>query len=176
MTDSATREGAPAGAEQRSTLMRAIDAVGWTRIRRGALLLYLISLVAVVATVGVPIGRNEIAILSVLPLAITRFGAGWRSFGQVFVDWAPFTAVLILYDKTRGAADAVGLPFHEGDVVGWERALFGGHVPTVWLQQHLYDPHHVFWYDAVFTLVYTTHFLATPMLAAVLYLRSRVMW
>lgn len=176
MTDSATREGAPAGAEQRSTLMRAVDAVGWTRIRRGALLLYLVALVVVIATVGVPIGRNEIAILSVVPLAITRFGAGWRSFGQVFIDWAPFTAVLILYDKTRGAADAVGLPLHEGDVVGWERALFDGHVPTVWLQQHLYDPHHVVWYDAVFTLIYTTHFLATPAVAAVLWLRHRTYW
>ena len=71
------------------------------------------------------------------------------------IDWAPFTAVLIFYDKTRGAADAVGLPLHEADVVGWERALFGGHVPTVWLQQHLYDPHHVYWYDALFTLIYT---------------------
>lgn len=176
MTDSATREGAAAGAEQRSRTMLAVDAVGWTRIRRGALLLYLVALVVIIAAVGVPIGRNEIALLSVLPLAITRLGRGWRDIGQVIVDWAPFTAVLILYDKTRGAADAVGLPLHEGDVVSWERGLFGGHVPTVWLQQHLYDPHHVFWYDAVFTLIYTSHFIATPAVAAVLWLRHRTYW
>ena len=176
MTDSATREGAPAGAARSSTLTRAIDVVGWTRIRRGALLIYFLALVVVIATVGVPIGRNEIALLSVLPLVITRLGAGWRALGQVLIDWAPFTAVLIFYDKTRGAADAVGLPLHEADVVGWERALFGGQVPTVWLQHHLYDPHHVYWYDALFTLVYTSHFLATPAVAAVLWLRHRLLW
>ncbi len=176
MTDSATQEGAPAGAVHRSTLTRAIDAVGWTRIRRGALLLYVVALIVVIAAVGVPIGRNEIAILSVLPLAITRLGTNWRAFGQVFIDWAPFTAVLIFYDKTRGVADAVGLPLHVSDVVGWERALFGGHVPTVWLQQHLYNPHHVYWYDALFTLIYTSHFIATPAVAAVLWLRNRALW
>ncbi len=81
MTDSATREGAPAGAARSSKLTRAIDVVGWTRIRRGALLLYFLALVVVIATVGVPIGRNEIALLSVLPLVITRLGAGWRALG-----------------------------------------------------------------------------------------------
>jgi membrane-associated phospholipid phosphatase len=34
----------------------------------------------------------------------------------------------------------------------------------------------VHWYDALCTLVYTSHFLATPVLAAVLWLRDRTAW
>jgi membrane-associated phospholipid phosphatase len=44
------------------------------------------------------------------------------------------------------------------------------------LQQQLYDAAHVHWYDALITLVYTSHFLATPVLAAILWLRNRADW
>jgi membrane-associated phospholipid phosphatase len=46
----------------------------------------------------------------------------------------------------------------------------------VWLQQRFLDPGSPHWYDALATLVYTTHFLATPVVAAVLWLRSRDAW
>ena len=186
MSESVTPAAALAGTESesvdsspsrpRSPVMRAVDRVGWPGIRRGAMVGYALVWLVILLGFGVPTGRNIIAVLLVTGATIPRIGYGWRAYGRSYVDWLPFVAVLIAYDKTRAFADTVGLPLHESDVLGWERALFGGHVPTVWLQQHLYDPHHVMWYDAFFTLVYTTHFLATPMLAAVLYLRSRVMW
>jgi membrane-associated phospholipid phosphatase len=68
------------------------------------------------------------------------------------------------------------VPLHEKDVLDAEKWLFGGVEPTVWLQQHLYHPPHVYWYDVFCTLVYTSHFLATPVLAAVLWLRDRRQW
>ena len=160
----------------RSPIMRVVDQVGWPRIRRGAVVLYALAWLLILIEFGVPTGRNVISVLLVTGATIPRIGYGWRAYGRAYVDWLPFVAVLIAYDKTRAVADTIGLPLHESDVLGWEKALFGGHVPTVWLQQHLYDAHHVMWYDALFTLVYTTHFLATPALAAVLYMRSRVMW
>lgn len=189
MSESATAEVAPAGGssstdpiaeqsatEPRSAVGRVIDAVGWHRIRVGAFVVYLVVMCAIVVTTGVPTGRRAIAIMTVAGLATSRLGYGWRSLGRVVVDWLPFTIVLMVYDKTRGLATAVGLPVHQADVAGWERALFGGHVPTIWLQQHLYDPSHVFWYDALFSVTYCTHFLATPLLAALLWLRDRRVW
>jgi hypothetical protein len=173
-TESESAEPAPPRA--RSPIMRAVDHVGWPRIRRGAVIVYALAWLAILLGYGVPTGRNIIAVLLVTGATIPRIGYGWRAYGRSYLDWLPFVAVLIAYDKTRAVADTVGLPLHESDVLGWEKALFGGHVPTVWLQQHLYDAHQVMWYDAAFTLVYTTHFLATPALAAVLYIRSRVMW
>ncbi|MGH8862191.1 MAG: phosphatase PAP2 family protein [Jatrophihabitantaceae bacterium] len=148
----------------------------WHRIRVGAALVYATVLASVVIVHGVPTGRTSIAVIIVVGLAISRLGTGWRRLGQVLLDWLPFTLVLTAYDKTRAVADAIGMPLHEADVVGWERALFDGNIPTVWMQQHLFDPQHVYWYDAVFTLVYTSHFIATPALAAVLWLRDRTAW
>lgn len=53
---------------------------------------------------------------------------------------------------------------HETDILGAERWLFGGVEPTVWLQHRLYRPDRVFWYDAGATLVYTSQFIAAPVL------------
>jgi membrane-associated phospholipid phosphatase len=109
-------------------------------------------------------------------LGLTSIGRGWRASVQVVIDWLPFTAVLLLYDRTRGVADGLGITLHEQDILSAEKWLFGGTEPTLWLQQRLYDAAHVHWYDALITLVYTSHFLATPILAAVLWMRDRAAW
>ena len=147
----------------------------WHRIRVGALVVYLAGIVGLVAHSGVPTGRLSLSVLIVAGLLISRIGQGWHRLGLVIVDWLPFTLVLMAYDKTRGLADALGMPLHEADAVRWERWLCGG-IPTVWLQEHLYNPSHVYWYDALMTLVYTSHFIATPVLAAMLWLRDRTQW
>jgi membrane-associated phospholipid phosphatase len=147
----------------------------WRQVRLAALVAYIATIVVIVDRSGVPTGRISLSILIVTGLLISRIGQGWRRLALVIVDWLPFTLVLICYDKTRGLADAIGLPLHEADAVQWEHWLCGG-IPTVWLQQHLYDPAHVRWYDALTTLIYTSHFIATPVLAAVLWLRDRGQW
>jgi membrane-associated phospholipid phosphatase len=158
------------------TLLRPIHAVGWRRVRWGAYGLYFALLGWLVATHGVPTGRTSLAIIIMSGLALTSIGRSWRATAQVVIDWLPFTAVLLIYDRTRGVADALGVPLHEKDILDAEKWLFAGTEPTLWLQQHLYDPAHVYWYDALITLVYTSHFLATPILAAVLWLRDRGLW
>lgn len=157
-------------------MMRFVHAIGWHRIRWSVAAAYFAGLVWYVIAEGVPTARPALAVIIVSGLAITSLGRGWRQLGQVLLDWLPFTAVLLLYDRTRGIADGLGIPLHEKDILDAEKWLFGGVEPTVWLQQHLYDPAHVYWYDAACTLVYTTHFLATPILAAILWLRDRRLW
>jgi membrane-associated phospholipid phosphatase len=148
----------------------------WRRIRCAAYVGYVALLGGIVIADGIPTGRASLAIIIVSGLALTSIGRSWRATGQVIVDWLPFTAVLVLYDRTRGIADGLGVGVHEQDVLDAERWLFGGTEPALWLQQHLYDAAHVHWYDALLTLVYTSHFLATPVLAAVLWLRDRALW
>lgn len=159
-----------------SEVGRAPDATAWRRIRLGAAATYAVVLIWILIRFGIPTGRQMIAGMIVIGLSISRIGYGWRRLGQVVLDWLPFTLVLIAYDKTRAVADAIGMPLHQADVVTAEKWLDGGIVPTVWLQQHLYDPTHVYWYDALTTLIYATHFLATPVLAAALWLRDRRAW
>ena len=156
---------------------QAVDASRrWRTIRRAAYAGYFSALIWFVIARGVPTGREVLAVIIVTGLALTSVGRSWRATAQVMIDWLPFTAVLILYDQTRGVADRLGIALHERDILDAEKWLFGGNEPTVWLQQHLYHPAHVYWYDALCTLVYTSHFVATPVLAAVLWLRDRALW
>jgi membrane-associated phospholipid phosphatase len=152
------------------------DEHRWALARRGVGLVYVALLVAYVATHGVPKSVLGLTVVAVVGLLIWCIGRGWRRSVQVLVDWAPFTAVILGYDKTRGLADSLGIGVHERDITRWEKACFGGTEPTVWLQQHLYDAAQVHWYDALLTVVYTSHFVATPVLAAILWLRDRTYW
>jgi membrane-associated phospholipid phosphatase len=176
-------EGAESGARREvdtpdSTSPRTSDgdATRWRHVRRGGYVAYFAALIWIVIADGVPTGRIPLAIIIIVGLLLTSVGRSWRASLRVVTDWLPFTAVLLLYDQTRGVADALGISLHEADIVRWEKWCFGGTEPTVWLQQHLYHPGHVHWYDAACTLVYTSHFLATPILAAVLWLRDRTLW
>jgi hypothetical protein len=121
---------------------------------------------------GVPTGRQTLAILILTGLGIACIGRRPHRLLLMLRDWLPFTAVLLAYDRTRALADTTGLPLHEGDIASAERWLFAGTLPTVWLQDHLEDAVEVHWYDALCTLVYVTHFLVTPILAAVLWVRA----
>jgi membrane-associated phospholipid phosphatase len=147
----------------------------WRRIRRRVGLGYVVVLVALVVSIGIPTDRGSLLLIILAGLGILCLGRGWRSFGRVLLDWLPFTAVLILYDYSRGIADTLGMPLHMADVADADRWMFGV-VPTNWFQSHFLDPGQPHWYDAAATLVYATHFLATPVMAAVLWARSRPVW
>jgi membrane-associated phospholipid phosphatase len=164
-----------AAAESRPVTGRDSSEARWQRIRRRAGIGYLAALVVLVVVVGVPTDRGSLLLIILAGLGVTCLGRGWRAFGRVLLDWLPFTFVLVVYDLSRGLATFVGLPLHEGDIAAVDRDVFGT-VPTVWLQNHFLDPGSPHWYDAVATLVYTSHFLATPIVAAVLWLRDRASW
>lgn len=152
-----------------------VDDPHWRRIRRRVAVGYGVVLLLILLLIGVPTDRGSLFLLILAGLAIPSLGRGWRSYRRVLLDWLPFFAVLLVYDFSRGIADAIGLPLHVGDIAAVDRFVFG-QIPTVWLQQRFLDPGSPHWYDAVATLVYTTHFLATPVLAVLLWLRNRAIW
>lgn len=157
--------------------MTGVVAVNRGRtIRRVSFAVYFAGLAVLVAVRGVPEGRLQLMSIIVLGLCIAAIGSGPTGLRRVLVDWLPFTLLLMAYDLSRHLATAVSLPLHETDVAHAEAWLFGGTIPTVWLQRHLYHPGTVHWYDAAATLVYTSYFLTTPILAAVLWLRNREVW
>ncbi len=83
------------------------------------------------------------------------------AFGQALPflrDWLPFVGVLLVYESMHGFADDLGQVAHSTDLIATERFLFGGTVPTLWLQQHLWQGA-VSWYDWLFTLTYFMHFV-----------------
>jgi membrane-associated phospholipid phosphatase len=92
---------------------------------------------------------------------------------RLFVQWLPFAGLLLAYDVVRGVVAATDARAHALPQV-WTAKLFGdGSIPAVWLQHHLWrGAAHLQWYDYASWLVYASHFVVTPILAAVLWSRS----
>jgi membrane-associated phospholipid phosphatase len=99
----------------------------------------------------------------------------WKQHLLFLRDWLPIALLLVVYNVSRGYADDLFAP-HIMPLIDADKAMFGGHVPTVWLQQHLYHPGQVQWWEVVVSLVYVSHFLTVPTVAVILWLRSRPQW
>lgn len=154
------------------------------RRRRRLLLLVVVAFTVVTALTGFPTGRELLTLWLLLGLLAACGGdvTVWRR--AVWRDWVPLLAVLWTYDLIRGLANEIGgtlfdLPrwvtnngtarAHLSEPIDLDKALFGGHVPTVWLQQHLFDPGTAHWYDVLAIPVYMSHFLVSLVVAVALW-------
>jgi membrane-associated phospholipid phosphatase len=103
----------------------------------------------------------------------------WREQLRFGRDWAPVVVLLEAYNLSRGFADNGATP-HVLELVAADRAMLGrltgGEVPTVWLQERLYDPHVIHWWDIAASWVYFSHFVTALAVAVVLWLRDRARW
>jgi hypothetical protein len=97
-------------------------------------------------------------------------------------DWWPPFLVLTLYLYSRGLSDDLGIfSVHVTEPIKADKWLFGGHLPTQYLQAHLCGvpcekSTPPAWYDVVLTTVYYSHFFAAIGIAAYLWKRSRPDW
>ena len=156
--------------------------------RRRLLLGVLVAFVGVTLIVGFPTGREVLTAWVLLTLWAACAGDTRVWARAVLRDWLPLFAVLFAYDLLRGYAKDVGphlatLPSlradqfdatvtaraHVREPITVDRWLFGGHVPTVWLQQHFHVPGVARWWDAVAVPVYFSHFVVSLALAVVLW-------
>jgi hypothetical protein len=122
---------------------------------------------------GIPVGRERLLlwiVLGLLALSTSNLG-GWVR-GVVF-EWLPFALVLAVYDLLRGHADGLLFSAWYRPQLETDSFLFGGTVPTVWLQNHLWDDAHVHWYDYAAWTVYVSYFLATYLVAGFLWVFAR---
>jgi membrane-associated phospholipid phosphatase len=95
-------------------------------------------LFVIFAIMLVPIGRARSFILSFIPYAAV---------------WFIFTALRSLSDETILARTL------NTRVAQLERWLFGGQYPTVMLQDRLFDPTHLHWYDYAATATHWSYFI-----------------
>ena len=162
------------------------------RARRRRLLLLAAELFTLVAAlVGFPTGREVLTgwvLVFLLAACAGNIRVWWRA---IVHDWLPLFAVLFAYDLLRGLAPRIGgrlahLPTLRADLVdpavteqahltepiNGDKLLFGGHVPTVDLQQHFYRAGHVHWWDVVAVPVYFSHFFVSLGVAVLLWALS----
>ena len=142
---------------------------GQLGVRRIALIAWSLALVVQIAVAGVPLDR--LGVMAWTAGGLTAASIGRRPLRTVLIDWAPFAAVLIVYDRIGSVADKLGLPVMWKQPAEIDRAMFGT-VPTVWLQDHLKLAHPPWWEGAV-TLTYTSFFLMPYVFAGVLWWRGR---
>jgi membrane-associated phospholipid phosphatase len=145
----------------------------WAVLRPYAFGLYLVALVLWTASYGIPVQRELVILWTCGALACASIGRPPREILQLVLDWLPIVAVLWIYDLTRGAADSMGIGVHFQTMVDFDSFVFGGEVPTVWLQDRLYEPGVVNWWDVLFTLVYTSYFIVPFALAGWFWARDR---
>lgn len=165
-----------AGKSAEATVDRAAEFrfASWAVLRPYALGLYFVGLILWTASNGIPTQRELVILWTCGALACASIGRPPREILQLVIDWLPIVAVLWAYDLTRGAADSWGIPVHSQVMVDFDSFVFGGETPTVWLQDHLYNPYAVSWWDVAFTLVYVSYFIVPFALAGWLWARDRL--
>lgn len=141
-----------------------------TGMRWGLICVWLLLLVLKCVTTGVPFDREGLLLWIATGAAAASLGK--RAIATVVLDFLPFALVLVAYDYLRGLSDTLGMPTWWHPQVAVDEFLFGGHEPTLWLQEHLKYPT-VQWYDIVVCLCYYSFFFLPYVTAGVLWLRSR---
>jgi membrane-associated phospholipid phosphatase len=152
------------------------------RARAVALVVYVGALAAYIELVEVPKSVYQAFAWIWLAVIAWDIRAPWRSHLSFARDWAIPLAVLTFYLYSRGLADDLGLTrVHVTQPIEADRALFGGTLPTEYLQGELCGvpcerqmPRS--WYEVVLTTVYYSHFFVAPVAAAILWVRFRPAW
>jgi membrane-associated phospholipid phosphatase len=161
-------------AEVRVEEVSGFRFASWAALRPYALGLYFLGLIVWIAAYGIPVQRELVILWTCGALACVSIGRPPREILQLVLDWLPIVAVLWIYDMTRGAADSTGIGIHYHPMIDFDSFVFFGETPTEWLQDRLYEPGVVHWYDVLFTLVYTSYFIVPFALAGYLWARDRL--
>lgn len=155
----------------RSAPLEAVRAGGPRgRLRIGAVscaLLYLAGMSAyLLFHGGWPTPDYLIPPLLLLAIAL---GRGW----SFLFDWSPFLALVLSWQATAGIANRLGSPVHMVEPVQAERWLFRGNIPTVALQERMFDPAQAHWYDWAATVQHALHFVLPVAVGLVIWLHGR---
>jgi len=150
------------------------------RIRIAACTVYGVAFVLYWKILGLPTDPVLIFLFLWVGIAAWNAAAPWREHLRFGRDWAPLIVVIVAYNFSRGAADNLGFPLHVSEPITadeWLTGWFtGGQIPTLWLQERLYTPGQVQWYDIAGAFVYFSHFVTAMIVAAVLWVRTHDAW
>lgn len=143
----------------------------------------LAGLIAVTARVGV-IG-GTLATLFLVRTAVPApllFGVVLASLGVLYLAegrrgafgaWALYFVGFAVFAYVRGLADETGIDAGFGYAIELERTVFGGHVPTLVLQNALYTPGSVGLADGLAVGVHLSYFVVPHALALLLWMTRR---
>jgi hypothetical protein len=110
------------------------------------------------------LGWGTFVTAAILAVPASRF----RAYTAAFL---PYGLVWLVFSLLRSLADETAIPLRTAEVTAIERGMFGGITPTIWLQEHLFTPGVIHWYDYATTFVHWSYFFI-PHVAAILIWRK----
>jgi hypothetical protein len=154
----------PVASRLRSWATRRRVLIGWS-VLAAAFIVFTV-------LIGVPLSEDTVLIWLAAALFVASLDdlTNWRT--GVLRDWLPLYAVLLTYSLLRGyASDVLWGPFARPQIAV-DRFIGFGTLPTVQLQQWLFNPNHLHWWDYAAWAVYNSHFFTSYVIAAVLWKRN----
>ncbi len=154
-------------------------ALDWPQERKVAVAVWAAIFAMYVGKRGIPFDRATQLLFIIAAAVAFSVGTSQKTW-RIFADWLPFFALLYGYDYSRGAADTFGFPVRVKEIydieLSWFGRFFDGQIPSVYLQHHLYQPHHIAWWEAGVALMYCSHFVVPWAIVGTLYVRNRERW
>lgn len=140
----------------------------WTRLRRGLLIRLAIAAVVVTTITLVNsafIGWGTAVTAAILAVPTSRFRAYTIAF-------TPYALAWLIFSVLRAFADETPVRLRTEQVTDIERWLFLGNIPTIWLQNRLFDPTHIAWYDYLTTFIHWSYFVIPHILGIIIWRKS----
>ena len=148
----------------------------WRWVRRALVILYVAGTYVYLQHRGdIPTDREILAGWLVGACLLVTVGRRRRDALLVVAAWLPFIAALWAYDYARSIGFQLNRPVIVTPQLAVDRFLGFGQTPTTRLQNALFEPHHIRWYDVMVSVVYQSHFIV-PYLAAGAFWRNRRLW
>ena len=92
-------------------------------------------------------------------------------------DWSPFVLLLLGYVALTGIANGLAAHVHVGFPIEADRWMFLHTLPTIFLQQHLWDAQNQHWYDYAASVLYVMHFVIPLVVAFAFWMSNkRLYW
>jgi len=143
----------------------------WLTDTRGFLL------VQIVYVVGFSVWAMSRGIAPSLELLLVLFVSIllWRSQDRALLrGLMPLFLLLLCFRGLRSFADNLNIAsVHSQDLIGYERALFGGEIPAILVQAHLSNRWFTVLLDIATSLLYMSHFPMPVLMAVLLWHRDR---
>jgi len=170
---------AVAGTDTAGTAERERKArTGWRShwvVRFGVPALYLLGTAIAIDRIGLPYSQDWIFVWIVGLMLAFSLADGEHSLRRLLKDWLPIIGALLAYDLLRGIADGNLLPIHWQPPVDADKILGLGQVPTIRLQDAIYTPGHLHFWDYAAFSFWFSHFFATLLVAVGIWL-YRYQW
>jgi membrane-associated phospholipid phosphatase len=141
----------------------------WTA-RVGLPALYLLGTAVAIDRIGLPYSQDWIFVWIVGLMLAFSIADGQHTVRRLIKDWLPIIVALLAYDLLRGVADGNFMPIHWQPPVSGDKILGLGQVPTIRLQDALYTPGHLHFWDYAAFSFWFSHFFATLLVAVGIWL------